>query len=157
MPIKPKVQPSKLESGSASKVVGSTISTMATAGMGSNKFNLNLSGVRKIAGQTKVSGGAVSGREKESFEVHGGGGAANISSTLYSERRRHVAAPTTTTVLNKLSSSNKGGGGTAKYIQEKKLGPHKDDSLREDSNPSISLNHKKRPEISSALASRTKK
>lgn len=131
--IKPSTQASsRIESSSGAKL---------STSQQNQKFNLNLSSVRRVSGQaTKYA--PTSGREKDGFDLSGASG------TLYSERRRNVNTPTTS--FNKLSSKG------AKYINEKK-GTKGEDSMRDDSNPSILGNIKRKSEVGSTIVSRIKK
>jgi hypothetical protein len=137
LPLKLKANPqatSRIESASGTKISSSS--------QQNQKFNLNLSSVRRVSGQASKYA-PTSGREKDGFDLTG------VSGTLYSERRRNINTPTTS--WNKLSSKG------VKYINEKKTTTKAEDSLRDDSNPSILGNLKRKSEVGSTLASRLKK
>ena len=134
LPLKLKANPqatSRIESASGTKISSSS--------QQNQKFNLNLSSVRRVSGQASKYA-PTSGREKDGFDLTG------VSGTLYSERRRNINTPTTS--WNKLSSKG------VKYINEKKTTTKAEDSLRDDSNPSILGNLKRKSEVGSTLASR---
>jgi len=132
LPIKPKLQSSmRVEGGSATK-----LSSQSQANQ--NKFSLNLSGVRRVSGQAKYAP-PTSGREKDNIDL------TSLSGTLYSERRRNINTPSS--ALNKLSARG------SRNPNEKK----KDDSIRDDSNPSIMSGIKLKGEISSTMSSRLNK
>lgn len=133
--LKPSTQTSsRIESSSGVKL--SSVAQQA------QKFNLNLSSVRRVSGQTSKYA-PTSGREKEVFNLSG------VSGTLYSERRRNVNTPTTP--FNKPSSKR------VKYINEKKTIPKVEDSLRDESNPSILSGLKRKSEVGSTMVSRIKR
>ena len=91
-----------------------------------------------MSGQGKYA--PTSGREKDSMDLGG------LSGTLYSERRRNVNAPAT--ALTKVSTRG------TRYVQDKKP---KDDSVRDDSNPSILAAAAKRKDVSAAMGLKIKK
>ena len=134
MPLKaskPGPSVSRVEPGSANKVSQSSIGNP-------NKFSLNLSNVRRVSGQSKNA--PASGREKDSMDL------AGLSGTLYSERRKNVNAPSS--ALTKIATRG------TRYAQDKKP---REDSLREDSNPSILAAAVKRKDVSAATGLKLKK
>ena len=132
----------KTSTQATSRIESSSGNKNTSANQQNQKFNLNLSSVRRVSGQTSKYA-PTSGREKEGFDISG------VSGTLYSERRRNVNTPTSS--WNKLSSKG------VKYINEKKINTKVEDSLRDDSNPSILSNLKRKSEVGSTMASRLKK
>lgn len=126
----------------SSRIESSSGVKLTSAAQQNQKFNLNLSSVRRVSGQVSKYA-PTSGREKEGFDLSG------VSGTLYSERRRNVNTPTTS--FNKLSSKG------VKYINEKKSTPKVEDSLRDESNPSILSSIKRKSELGSTMVTRVKK
>jgi hypothetical protein len=125
---------SRIESSSGAKISqGSSYN---------QKFNLNLSSVRRVSGQT-TKYAPTSGRDKDGMDLGG------MSGTLYSERRKNVNTPTSS--WNKLSSKGN------RYLNEKKLVTRVEDSGRDDSNPSLLNSIKRKAEGGSAMGHKLKK
>lgn len=133
--FKPSTQAtSRIESSSGAKISqGSSYN---------QKFNLNLSNVRRVSGQASKYA-PTSGRDRDGLDAGG------MPGTLYSERRRNVNTPTSS--WNKLSSKG------TRYLNEKKLVTRVEDSAKDDSNPSILNSIKRKTEGGSALGYKLKK
>lgn len=124
----------------------------STSGANQNKFNLNLSAVKRVSTATKQTQ-PTSGRDYRDAINDSLG----TSGTLYSERRRAINTPTTP--ASKIASK------TARYGVEKRLlgtstiisNKGHDESARDDSLQLGGSQIKRRQDLASTLASRLKK